>query len=91
MEESNEQRMSAMSVKVQKWGNSLALRIPVQFTSKLGIGEGTEVQLDFDDKGGLSLMPVKQKPTLEELLSQITPTNRHNEIDFGKSEGNESL
>jgi len=32
-----------------------------------------------------------QKPTLEELLSQITPTNLHKEIDFGRSEGNESL
>jgi antitoxin MazE len=91
MDLSNGKRVSAMSVKVQKWGNSLALRIPVQFTSKLGISEGTEMLLDFDDKGGLSLIPVTQKPTLEELLSQITPTNRHKDIDFGKSEGNESL
>ncbi|OAB35042.1 hypothetical protein PMSM_10670 [Paenibacillus macquariensis subsp. macquariensis] len=80
-----------MSVKVQKWGNSLVLRNPVQFTSMLGIDEGTEMNLDSDDKGGLSLIPVIQKPTLEELLSQITPTNQHKEIDFGKSEGNESL
>ncbi len=79
------------SVTLQKWGNILAILIPVHFTSKLGISEGTEMYLDFDDKGGLNLIPLTHKPTLDELLSQIAPTNRHKEINFGKSDGNESL
>lgn len=31
----------------------------------------------------------RELPSLEELVSKITAENKHDEIDFGKSEGNE--
>lgn len=34
-----------MQVKVAKWGNSLALRLPKQYVSELGLSEGSEVEL----------------------------------------------
>jgi antitoxin MazE len=77
-------------VKVQKWGNSLGIRIPGPFAEQLNIVEGSEIELLLID-GEIVLRPTHQKPTLEKLLAGITKENRHTEIDFGKPEGNEIL
>jgi len=34
-----------MKVKVAKWGNSLALRLPKEYVSELGLSVGSEVEL----------------------------------------------
>jgi len=74
------------TVIAQKWGNSLGIRIPKEAAEKIGISQGSEIELLFsrDDKT-IILKPKKlqKKYTLDELISQITPENRHNEIDFG--------
>ncbi|MDW0118128.1 AbrB/MazE/SpoVT family DNA-binding domain-containing protein [Sporosarcina thermotolerans] len=77
-------------VKVQKWGNSLGLRIPATIAQQVNISEGTEVVLSVDTNQTLVVKPLKKKPTLEELLAKITPENKHHEIDFG-TEGNEHI
>jgi antitoxin MazE len=77
-------------VKVQKWGNSLGIRIPGPFAEQLNIVEGSEIELLLLE-GEILLRPTRQKPTLEKLLAGITKENRHIEIDFGKPEGNEIL
>lgn len=77
-------------MKVQKWGNSLGIRIPGPFAEQLNIIEGSEIELQLLD-GQIVLRPIRHKPTLEELLAGITPENRHDEINFGKPEGNELL
>ncbi|MED1790303.1 AbrB/MazE/SpoVT family DNA-binding domain-containing protein [Brevibacillus laterosporus] len=81
-----EQRVITM--KVQKWGNSLAIRIPISYANQLKIREGTNVELLLLEEEFL-VRPIKQKATLEELLAGITCENKHDEIHFGKSEGNE--
>lgn len=74
------------TVIAQKWGNSLGIRIPKDAADRIGINQGSEMVLSvIGSEGIITLKPKKtrKKYTLEELLSQITPENRHEEIDFG--------
>ncbi|MDF2921166.1 MAG: growth regulator [Paenibacillaceae bacterium] len=79
-----------MSTTIQKWGNSLGIRIPSQIAERIAVGQGSEVDLVVGDDHTLIIIPKKKKPTLEELLTQCKPENRHGKIDFG-IEGNELL
>lgn len=73
----------SMSTTVQKWGNSLGIRIPSQIAEKIAVSQGSEVDLIVSHDHSLIVIPKKKKPTLEELLAQCKPENRHDEIDFG--------
>lgn len=76
-----------MTLKIVRWGNSAALRIPRTILNQLS----TEIGRDLDvkmDGGRLVLEPVK--PSLSQLLSQITPENRHSEL-VATIKGNELL
>ena len=68
-----------MLTKVQKWGNSLAVRIPSAFAKEIGLCPDTEVELRLEDKK-LVIIPSKRKQ-LEKLIKQITPENVHGEVD----------
>lgn len=79
-----------MRVQVQKWGNSLALRIPKSFASETELSLGSDVDLTIED-GRLVVTPLsKPKHTLAELLARVTPENRHDEVDTGPSVGAEA-
>ncbi len=69
-----------MLVKVQKWGSSLAVRIPKALAEEAGLEVGIEVELRAED-GRLHVVH-QHKPhyTLEELVAQITPENRHGKL-----------
>jgi len=73
------------TVTAQKWGNSLGIRIPKEAADRIGIGQGSEMELHVVGGESITLKPKRpsKKYTLEELLAQITPKNRHEEIDFG--------
>lgn len=72
---------------VQKWGNSLGIRIPKSLALKVGLEEGSEVDLDVED-GHLVIKP--KSATLDELLSKVTPENIHKEESTGEPQGRES-
>jgi antitoxin MazE len=76
-----------MFTKVQKWGNSLAVRIPSAFAKEIGLCPNTEVELRLENDK-LVIIPNKRKQ-LEELLKQITPENVHSEINWGGRSGKE--
>ncbi len=81
------------TVSAQKWGNSLGIRIPKEATEKIGISKGSELELRVDvEENIIVLQPKKKKKkySLKELLSQITPENKHSEVDFG-IEGSEII
>lgn len=78
-----------MTTTVQKWGNSLAVRIPTNIAEQAAIEQGSEVEIQVNEQC-ITLIPKRRKPTLDELLAMITPENRHAEIDFGV-EGNELI
>jgi antitoxin MazE len=72
---------------VQKWGNSLALRIPKAYADETHIREGSSVDLTLQE-GNLIITPMlKESFTLEELLKDITPDNQHRSIDSGSQVG----
>lgn len=72
-----------MSTTVQKWEDSLAIRIPDQIAERIAISQGTEVDLIVGDDHTLVVIPKQKKPTLEKLLAQCKSENRHDEINLG--------
>jgi antitoxin MazE len=79
-----------MKTRVQKWGNSLALRIPKSFADEVGIRKESSVEVSLTD-GKLVITPItKPKLTLEQLLAKVTEDNLHHEIDTGPATGNEA-
>ena len=78
-----------MRTRVQRWGNSLAVRIPKSFAAELQLDHDSEVDLTLLD-GQLAVMPVtKPTFTLDALLDGITAANLHQEIDTGAATGQE--
>ena len=79
-----------MRTRVQKWGNSLALRIPKSFADEAGLQRETPVEVSLAD-GKLVITPVtRPKPSLRELLAKVTQENLHHEVDTGPAVGNET-
>ncbi|GAB6928901.1 AbrB/MazE/SpoVT family DNA-binding domain-containing protein [Paenibacillus sp. JCM 10914] len=72
---------------IQKWGNSLGVRIPKALAMEVGLEEGLEIDFDVED-GHLVIKPRNNK--LDELLSKITPDNLHSEVQSGESQGRET-
>ena len=77
-----------MRTRIQKWGNSLALRIPKTFIQETGLAAESEVEISLLD-GQIVVAPIQPTETLEDLLAQITDENIHPEIDFGPPVGKE--
>ncbi len=78
-----------MQTRIQKWGNSLALRIPKAFAGEVGIDQDTVVDLTLVD-GKLVVAPIAGPAiTLAHLLAGITDENRHHEVTTGLPVGNE--
>lgn len=78
-----------MQTKVQKWGNSLAIRIPYTFAAEIGFGKDAEIEMSIVD-GKLIVTPApKQRFSLAALLSEIDENNIHHETDTGFPQGNE--
>ena len=78
-----------MQATVQKWGNSLALRLPKPFTSQINIGEHSLVEIILEENQ-IIIKPIRApEVNLDELLAAITPENLHTEISTGKVVGKE--
>jgi antitoxin MazE len=48
-----------MNLKISKWGNNLAVRIPAGYVRGIGIKEGDSVRVSLTPDGGISIHPVK--------------------------------
>ena len=78
-----------MKARIQRWGNSLALRIPKSFAKEMQIEHDTLVELSLE-AGKLVIAPIRQpKMTLEQLLANVTEQNLHQEVDTGQAVGSE--
>lgn len=78
-----------MQTKIQKWGNSLGLRIPRSFAKEAGVEAGSEVDLSLRN-GDLVVKPARRKRyRLKDLVRKITPRNLHDEVDTGRPVGRE--
>jgi len=81
-----------MTTKVQKWGNSLALRIPKELVDLIGLTEGKEIELS-QALGGILITQKKKKKSfrLDTLLAQVTPENRHPLSPWNDEQGREQV
>ena len=77
-----------MITKIQKWGNSLGVRIAKDLAAPLNLRPGTPVKLTRTRRG-LMVEPTRARPTLDELIKQITPQNRHQLSDWWQEVGRE--
>jgi antitoxin MazE len=77
-----------MKTTIQKWGNSLAVRIPRPFAEEIHLEENTTVDLTIKS-GKLVIAPADAELTLESLVEAITDENRHDEIGTMPRVGNE--
>jgi antitoxin MazE len=79
-----------MKTRVQKWGNSLALRIPKSFATEVGLDPNSSVEMSL--RGGKLIVVPADKPkfTLKQLLARVTEENLHDEVDTGSAVGGEA-
>ena len=78
-----------MTTKVQKRGNSLAVRLPKALAEESRLREGSEVAFSIENGSVILKSPAKPKYVLRELLKKVTKKNRHPEFDWGKPVGKE--
>jgi antitoxin MazE len=78
-----------MKTRVQKWGNSLALRIPKAFAEEAGLRANAAVELSLVDGGLVVRSVAPPAPTLEQLLCGITLDNLPGEWNTGPATGKE--
>ncbi len=82
-----------MATTLQKWGNSLGIRVPKAIAEQLDLKSGTEVEFDTDG-GVLTIRPKRRrrpKYTLDQLLAKIKDPNPHKELMSDPPRGREII
>ena len=79
-----------MTGKVQKWGNSQAVRLPKVLLDEIGLKENDEVEIRIVG-GGVAIFPVRRHKTLEERIAEYQGDYRGGEWDSGAPRGEEVL
>jgi antitoxin MazE len=78
-----------MTTQIARWGNSLGLRLPKAVAQAAKIDEGDQVDVTVRN-GAIVIRPSRRSYSLDALVLQITPKNRHGESDWGKPVGGET-
>lgn len=78
-----------MVTTVQRWGNSLAIRIPKPFALETDLHENSEVDIAVDGNR-IVVSPARKEWRFAELVEAITPRNVHKEVAWGKKAGGEA-
>jgi antitoxin MazE len=81
-----------MATAVQKWGNSLGIRIPKAIAEQSHLAAGTHVEFEAGP-GGLCIRPLRRrrKLSLKDLLAQAKGRNPHGEWESSGPRGRETL
>nr|WP_298679517.1 AbrB/MazE/SpoVT family DNA-binding domain-containing protein [uncultured Treponema sp.] len=75
-----------MQAVVQKWGNSLGLRIPSLWAKDNNIKNGSKIEI-IAERGKMIILP--QKKSLEDFMNLVTDQNLHSEINTFEAVGKE--
>ena len=78
-----------MVTSVQRWGNSLAIRIPKAFAAQAQLSEDSDVNISIEGKR-IVVTPARKQWSLRQLVEGITSTNRHRETRWGNRAGKET-
>lgn len=76
-----------MESTIQKWGNSLGIRIPKLFAKQLELNDGSQVEMV--QEGNKIIIYPYIRESLGEKLKKIKTKNIHSEISTGDRIGNE--
>ena len=79
-----------IDTRLSRWGHSLAVRIPRAIVREARLADGDRLTLDLARDGSIVLRSSRRRYELRQLLSRITPRNRHRETDWGAPAGRES-
>ena len=79
-----------MRVQIQKWGNSLAFRIPKAFAHEVNLHQGATVDIGIKESCIIVKPLVEKKFSLKKLLASVSKSNIHKEEDFGHTKGLEA-
>ena len=66
-----------MKTRIQKWGNSLAVRIPKSFAEEMGWNENAPVEMSLDERALIIKSDNERAWGLESLLAGVTDENIH--------------
>lgn len=78
-----------MKTTAQKWGNSLAIRVPKRIAEEAGLREKDRVEIEAHE-GALVVRPyLRRVYRLDDLLKRMTRKNVHHEIESGGPVGRE--
>jgi antitoxin MazE len=80
-----------MQTMIQKWGNSLAVRIPKAFARQANLSSGTSVDLSIENGKIVLEARIEPEYRLDDLLRQVTDENIHAEVDSGPAVGREAF
>ncbi len=78
-----------MKATIQKWGNSLALRIPKAVAAELGLERDSLVDLTMTKRRLVVVPLVRPRKPLSVLLAEVNAANLHGEADLGAPVGRE--
>ena len=78
-----------METNIQKWGNSLGVRLPKSIADRQSLKEGSRVVVTETKTGIVIEIAKKKRRTLDDMLKGITKEKLHAEIDWGSPVGNE--
>ena len=81
---------TTMKTTIQRWGHSLAVRIPKTLAQETALDEGDAVDVRADDDRIVVERPQPKSYRLRDLLAGVTKANRHADVDFGKPVGRET-
>ena len=77
-----------MVTTIQRWGNSLAIRIPKPFAQEAQLAEDSDVEMSVE-AGRIIISHARKQWKLSDLLEDISPANRHREVKWGETRGKE--
>ena len=76
-----------MRVQIQKWGNSLALRIPKAYVHETNLCQGATVDIGVKERCIIVKPLLEKKFSLKSLLVGVNKINSYKEEDFGERQG----
>lgn len=79
-----------MQIQISRWGNSLGLRLPKEIAARMGLSEGSRVEMTTEDNR-IVISADRPVYTLDELLAGLTPEAMHEAFDWGDDRGREAV
>ena len=78
-----------MEIKLQKWGNSDAIRIPSAFLKSLGLKTNDKIDIHQEEDKIIITKSNKTKVSLKDLFADYHGENQSNDFEWDEPKGKE--